>query len=113
MKEPVVASRDVRKGEQMNKVVNREDGFFYFVTAEGTMQRAPYARKKLTQEQRAARDKAQALYKKGVAERRVQRANNRALRSKADLEAKEARKKERQAKLDKKIAALHQAKAKL
>lgn len=56
-KEYVYASRDIRAGEEMMGVVEREHGYFYFVDAQGNMLRAAQSRREpLTPEQKARRE---------------------------------------------------------
>jgi len=55
MKEPTTSQRDVTAGQPLDKVVKREKGYFYFVTADGSVQRVQQAYKPLTEEERRQR----------------------------------------------------------
>lgn len=58
-KEYVYASRDIKAGEELVNVTNREKGYFYFVDAEGTMLRAKQDRRKPLSAEEVARRAAE------------------------------------------------------
>ena len=113
MKENVLATRDIRKGEPLLKCVQREEGFFYFFTKQGDAMRAPFARKTLTPEERAQRQAAEATRRQGVEQRRKQREARRAATDEAKRQTKEAARRAKQAALDSRIAELQEKKAKV
>lgn len=123
-KENVFAARDIKKGESLINAVQRAQGYFYFVTREGTMLRAPLARKPLTPEERAVRDREALEKAKAIAARRAVRTAARLAKRAADeklIQEKKASKAARiaaekaakQAAIDAKIARLQSKKQNL
>ena len=112
-KEPVNSARDVTAGQPLEKVVHREEGYFYFVTKDGTIQRAKQATTRLTDAQRELRAIRATDHKYTVQARALERVRKREQRDEAERAASEARRASRQATLDAKIAALQARKARV
>jgi hypothetical protein len=107
MKEQVYASRDIKRGEPLTTVVNRERDYFYFVDGTGTMLRAKQERKPaLTPAERARREREAQYRREQAAQRKVLRDERKlkeyALREQRSL-AREARIRAKIAELQAKI----------
>lgn len=113
MKEQVFATRDIKKGEPLNNAINRETGYFYFFTADGSALRAPIERRQLTPQQRAERDAAERVRKAEVAQRRQEREFRRAKLDEAEAARKDALRKQKYSAIDAKVAKLQERKARL